>query len=232
MASKIKKELEKAGDKERARNSRWFFKTGKGEYGEGDIFWGIKVPEQRQIAKKFSHISLKEIEELLHDKVHECRLTALLVLVEKYAKAGEKEKEIIFKFYLKNYKYINNWDLVDLSAPKIVGDFLLSKNRKILYELAKSDNVWKKRIAVLVTFAFIKNKDLTDALKIAEILLNDEHDLIRKAVGWMLRETGKRDKKAEIDFLEKYASQMPRVMLRYAIEKLSPAERSYFLSKH
>jgi 3-methyladenine DNA glycosylase AlkD len=201
---------------------------------------GIKVPEQRITAKKFVEAPLKEIEELLRDKIHECRLTALLILVEKYKRlaprslgeggSDEKLKKKIFELYLKNYKYINNWDLVDLSAPKIVGEHLLNKDRSILYTLARSDNIWKKRIAIISTFAFIKNKELDDAFSIAEILLMDEHDLIRKAVGWMLREAGKRDKKAETLFLEKHAKKMPRVALRYAIEKFSPSERKHFLN--
>ncbi|MFA5013206.1 MAG: DNA alkylation repair protein [Candidatus Paceibacterota bacterium] len=230
MDNAIKKELLKKENKKQALLLGRFFKTGKGEYGEGDIFLGIKVPEQRITAKKFAETDLKEVEILLHDKIHECRLTALLILVEKYKRTDEKLKKKIFELYLKNYRYINNWDLVDLSAPKIVGEHLLNRDRSILYKLARSNNVWKKRIAILSTFAFIKNKELDDAFNIAEILLMDEHDLIRKAVGWMLREAGKRDKKAETLFLEKYAKKMPRVTLRYAIEKFSPSERKYFLN--
>ncbi len=226
----VKKALSLKIDKNQAVHLQRFFKTGKGQYGEGDVFWGIKVPEQRNIVKQFfKETDLKEIQELLNDKVHECRLTGLLILVAKFGKADKKEKQTIFKLYLKNYKNINNWDLVDLSAPNIVGTYLLDKDREILYQLAKSDNLWKKRIAVLATAAFIRKGQFFDTLKISEILLNDKHDLIHKAVGWMLREVGKRDKKAEIEFLEKFGTKMPRTMLRYSIEKFNPQEREYFL---
>jgi 3-methyladenine DNA glycosylase AlkD len=226
----VRKALSSKIDKKQAELLQRFFKTGKGQYGEGDIFWGIKVPEQRKIVKQFfKETDLKEAQELISDKIHECRLTGLLILVAKFTKADEKEKAQIFKLYLKNYKNINNWDLVDLSAPNIVGTYLLDKDRKILYEFAKSDNLWKKRIAVLATAAFIRKGQFDDTLKISEILLKDEHDLIHKAVGWMLREVGKRDKKLEIEFLEKFVAKMPRTMLRYSIEKFSPKEREYFL---
>jgi 3-methyladenine DNA glycosylase AlkD len=225
----IKKALSLKADKEKAQTLRRFFKTREGQYGAGDIFFGVIVPEQRAIAKQFKDSDYTEIQDLLNDKIHECRLTALLVLIEKYKKAEEKEKEKIFNLYLKNYKNINNWDLVDLSAPQIAGKHLLDREKKILYDLAISDNLWKKRIAIISTFAFIKEKKLDDTFKISEILLKDGHDLIQKAVGWMLREAGKRDKKMEIDFLKEHASEMPRTMLRYAIEKFTPEERRYFL---
>lgn len=227
----VKKALSLKKDKIKARLLQRFFKTGKGEYGEGDIFWGIVVPEQREVAKRFKEASMAEIQDLLEDRVHECRLTGLFILIEKYKKGSEAERAKIYKLYLKNYSNINNWDLVDLSAPKIVGDYLLDKDRGPLYVFAKSDNLWKKRIAVLSTFTFIKEGQFDDAFGIAEILLDDKHDLIHKAVGWMLREVGKRDKKTEIIFLKKYAATMPRTMLRYAIEKFTPEERSYFLKK-
>ncbi|MFA5087268.1 MAG: DNA alkylation repair protein [Candidatus Paceibacterota bacterium] len=229
MVNQVKIELQKRANKEKAQLLGRFFKTQKGQYGEGDVFFGIIVPEQRIVARRFIDIGHKEIQELLNDKVHECRLTALFILVEKYKKTDEKEKKKIFNLYLKNYKNINNWDLVDLSAPRIVGEHLMDKDRKILYDWAKSNNLWKKRIAILSTFTFIKNRQLDDSFKIAKILLNDKHDLIHKAVGWMLREAGKRDKNKEIDFLEKYVPKMPRTMLRYAIEKFSPSERAHFL---
>jgi 3-methyladenine DNA glycosylase AlkD len=227
----LKKALSRKADKERGQFLLRFFKTKKGQYGEGDLLWGIAVPEQRLIARQFKDIDYSEIQRLLNDKIHECRLTALLVLIEKYRKADENEKAKIYKLYLKNYKNINNWDLVDLSAPQIVGNFLMNKDKHALYDFARSNNLWKKRIAIIATFAFIKEKQLDDTFKISEILLKDEHDLIHKAVGWMLREAGKRDKKAEIEFLKKYASKMPRTMLRYSIEKFTPEERSYFLKK-
>lgn len=229
--SSVKKELLKNGDKEQAKHLSRFFKTGKGQYGEGDVFLGIKVPVQREIVKKFKDAELKEIQELLNDEIHECRLTGLLILVNRYKKAEDKKK--IFDFYLKNTKRINNWDLVDLTAPNIVGDFLLDKKkeREILYSLVKSKNLWERRIAVLSTFTFLRNKDYKDVLKISEILLKDEQDLIHKAVGWMLRETGKRDKDVEVSFLKKHHKKMPRTMLRYSIEKFSPREREFFMKK-
>lgn len=227
----VKKELLKNGDKEQARHLSRFFKTGKGQYGEGDVFLGIKVPVQRDIVKKFKDAELKEIQELLNDEFHECRLTGLLILVQKYKKAENKRE--IFDFYLKNAKRINNWDLVDLTAPGIVGDFLLDKKkeREILYSLVKSKNLWERRISVLSTFTFLRNKDYKDILKIAEILLKDEQDLIHKAVGWMLRELGKRNKEVEVSFLNKHHRKMPRTMLRYSIEKFSPREREFFMRK-
>jgi 3-methyladenine DNA glycosylase AlkD len=229
--NRIKKELLNNRDREQAINLSRFFKTGKGQYGEGDVFLGIKVPVQRRVVKAFNDATLKEIQELLNDEIHECRLTGLLILVNKYKKAEDKRE--IFDFYLKNTKRINNWDLVDLSAPNIVGDFLLSKKkeRKILYSLVKSKNLWERRIAVLSTFTFLRNKDYVDTLEISEMLLKDEHDLIHKAVGWMLRETGKRDKQVEVSFLKNHYKAMPRTMLRYAIEKFSPKEKSFFMKK-
>jgi len=227
--NRIKKELEKKRDKEQAKRLSRFFKTGKGQYGEGDVFWGIKVPVQREIVKMFKEASLKEIQELLDDEIHECRLTGLLILVQKYKKAENKKE--IFDFYLKNTKRINNWDLVDLSAPNIVGDFLLNKKkeRKVLYSLARSKNLWERRIAVLSSFAFIRDKQFDDALKISKMLLKDKHDLIHKAIGWMLRELGKRDKNVEVRFLEKHCKTMPRTMLRYAIEKFNSKEKASFM---
>lgn len=214
-----------------------FFKTGKGEYGEGDIFLGITVPKQREIAKKYQDLSLNDLQKLLQSKIHEYRLTSLLILNIKYKqslllrnqKSNIKGKEEIFKFYLANTININNWDLVDLSTPNIVGEFLFDKNRSVLFELAKSKNLWEKRIAILSTYFFIKNNQFDDALKIAEILLEDEHDLMHKAVGWMLREIGKRDQKVEEDFLNKYYKKMPRTMLRYAIEKFNEKKRKLYL---
>lgn len=208
-----------------------FFKTGKGEYGEGDEFLGLTVPQQRGIAKKYLHLSLKDLQALLSNKIHEYRLTALIILMHKYKKADEKLKKEIFDLYLKNTKNINNWDLIDLSAPSIIGDYLLERNRLILYKLAKSSSLWEKRISILSTFTFIKNKQYEDSLKIAEILLKDSHDLIHKAVGWMLRELGKKDQNLEESFLKKYYQTMPRTMLRYAIEKFDEKKRKFYLGK-
>jgi len=231
----IKKELRSKANSAKAKILQGFFKTGKGQYGEGDIFLGIIVPEQRKIAKKYIDLDLKQIQELLKSKIHEERLTSLLILVTKYKKAeklkDEKQKQEIFKFYLENTKTINNWDLVDLSAPTIVGNYLLNKDKKILYKLANSDNLWEKRIAIVSTFGLIKNNQLEETIKIAEILLKDKHDLIHKAVGWALREIGKRDLKELEEFLNTHHKNMPRTMLRYAIEKFDDDKRKRYLEK-
>jgi 3-methyladenine DNA glycosylase AlkD len=209
-----------------------FFKTGKGQYGEGDTFLGIKVPAIRAFAKGFVDMSLPEVQLLLNSEVHEIRFAGLSILIEMYNKGDEKKKEKIFNLYLKNIKKnINNWDLVDLSCPHIIGNFLFDRERDVLYKLSKSNNLWEKRVAIISTFYFIKRNDFKDALALAEILLNDEHDLINKAVGWMLREVGKRDIEVERKFLKKYYKTMPRVALRYAIEKMAEKERKYFLNK-
>jgi 3-methyladenine DNA glycosylase AlkD len=228
------KKLSKLKNKESTKILARFFKTGKGEYGEGDIFWGIKVPEQRKIAKEFVDLLFSELQELLKNSVHECRLTALHILTYRFEKALKnkdlKVQSTIFNFYIKNIKCVNNWDLVDTSAPTIVGGHLFDKDRSILYKLAKSKNLWEKRIAIISTLYFIKRKDFSDTLKISEILLGDKLDLIHKAVGWMLREVGKKDEKVLRDFLKKNSKMMPRTALRYSIEKLSEKERRYYLS--
>lgn len=234
MFSQLVNDLQKSADPERAKNLSWFFKTGKGEYGEGDVFVGITVPRLREISKKYQELDLKYLQELLNSKIHEYRLSALMILRFKYssfAKASEDRQKEVVLFYLKNTKQINNWDLVDLSCHYILGNFLLDKNRKILYVLAKSKNLWEKRISIITTFAFIRNNDFVDAIKISEILMNDKHDLIHKAVGWALREIGKKNKKTEINFLNKHHKAMPRTMLRYAIEKFSDRERKFYLDK-
>ena len=231
MLEQLKRELSQLNDYDRAKNLQWFFKTGKGQYGEGDIFLGITVPEQRKVAKKYVDLSLDDLQELLNSKIHEHRFTALVILISKYRKAEESIKAEIFEFYLKNTEKINNWDLVDLSAPRIVGDYLLNKERSILYKLAKSDSLWERRVSILSTFTFIDNNDFEDALNISELLLNDEHDLIHKAVGWALREIGKRDQNIEERFLTMHYLHMPRTMLRYAIEKLGEKKRKKYLDK-
>ncbi len=208
-----------------------FFKTGKGQYGEGDVFLGVMVPEQRKVAKKYSELSLKGIKTLLYSKIHEHRLVSLFILIDKYKRSDEKGKKEIYNFYLKNTKQVNNWDLVDLSAHKIVGDYLLDKDRKILYKLVKSKNLWERRISIISTFAFTDKKDFKDAIKICEILLKDKHDLIHKATGWVLREIGKKDQKVLEGFLKKYNKVMPRTMLRYSIERLSEAKRKFYMKK-
>ena len=223
----LKKDLKKLSNPEKAKLLQRFFKTGKGDYGEGDIFLGIMVPEQRKIANKYKDITLIKIQNLLNSKIHEYRLISLFILISKYQKSGNK-KEIV-NFYLKNTSNINNWDLIDLSAPKIIGNYLLDKDRSLLYKLAKSKSLWEKRISILATAEFIRNNQFKDTLKISEILLNDKHDLIHKGVGWMLREVGKRDQKIEEEFLKKHYKKMPRIMLRYAIEKFSDEKRKFYL---
>ena len=229
MLSQLIKELEKEGSPEQAEVLQKFFKTGKGDYGEGDVFLGIKVPVQRKIAKKYYGLNLYKLQELLNSKIHEHRLTSLIILTDKYKKSSEENKGNIFNFYLKNAKNINNWDLVDLSAPKIVGDFLSDKKKNILYELVQSENLWEKRIAIVSTFAFIKKHEFDDTLMIADELLNDTHDLIHKAVGWMLREVGKRNQEILEGFLKEHYKKMPRTMLRYAIEKFDEGKRKKYL---
>lgn len=227
----LKSELNKLADPKQSAILSGFFKTGKGEYGEGDIFLGIKVPVQRAVARRYENLSLAGLQELLNNKIHEYRLIALIILLFQYKKADSVGKEKIVKFYLRNTKNINNWDLVDLSCHYILGDYLLDKPRKILYKLAGSKNLWEKRISVISTFAFIKNKEFGDTLKICEVLLNDKHDLIHKATGWMLREAGKRDEAVLTRFLAKHYKTMPRTMLRYAIEKLNNKKRKFYLGK-
>ena len=206
-----------------------FFKTGKGEYGEGDKFLGIKVPVSRQIAKEFKDLSLDDIQDLLNSKIHEERLIALFILTEQYRKGDEEKKKFIYNFYLKNTKQVNNWDLVDLSAERIIGAYLLDKDKQILFKLAQSKNLWERRIAVISTFNFIRNGIYDATVEISDILLNDDHDLIHKAVGWMLREIGNRNLSAEESYLKKHYKNMPRTMLRYAIEKFPEKKRQAYL---
>jgi 3-methyladenine DNA glycosylase AlkD len=227
-AADIRKELKSVANSEKAVILQRFFKTGPSQYGEGDIFTGVMVPQLRKVAKKFSQLPLGEIRTLLYSRIHEERLVALLILALRYnssASSSREEKEEIVKFYLDNIKQVNNWDLVDLSAPNILGAHLVDRDRSVLYRLAKSENVWERRIAILATYHFIRNGDFSYTLKVAEMLLQDRHDLIHKAVGWMLREVGKRHATAEEAFLEKYWSVMPRTMLRYAIERLPESKR-------
>jgi len=232
MNSTIYSVIQSFADPKKALILQRFFKTGKGEYGEGDVFLGIVVPTQRKIAKQFATLPRNEIEKLLVSKVHEHRLIALLILIEQFEKSDEIVKNIIYNFYLSHTKYINNWDLVDLSAYHIVGAYLEKKDRRILYDLAKSKLLWDRRIAILSTFYFIRKGEFEDTILIAKILLHDTHDLIQKAVGWMLREVGKRGgEKEELIFLDKYAHKMPRTMLRYAIERLPEDKKSTYLNQ-
>ena len=224
-----RKELRKYSSKKQAKALQRFFKTGKGEYAQGDIFLGVRVPDARKVCLKFQDLPVKETFKLLRSPIHEERLLSLLILIRKYAKASEKEKANIFNSYLKHTKFINNWDLVDLSAHHIVGAFIINKDKKLLYQLAKSNLLWERRIAVLATFYFIKNRKFVESLKISELLISDKHDLIHKAVGWMLRELGKRDQPVEEAFLDKHAHLMPRTMLRYAIERFPEEKRKKYL---
>lgn len=228
-AKELKSILKKLENPEQAQIYLRFFKTGKGEYGEGDKFLGIKVPVLRQISKKFKDLLLIGIQELLDSQIHEERMIGLFILVEQFRKADEDQKKAIYSQYLKNTNNINNWDLVDLSADRIVGAYLFERDKQVLFKLAKSKNLWERRIAVLSTFHFIKNKSFDTTLKISEMLLRDKHDLIHKAVGWMLREIGKRHLPEEEKFLKKYYKTMPRTMLRYAIEKFPEQKRQAYL---
>ena len=231
MLQQIKKELRALANPKKAKVLAGFFKTGKGEYGEGDIFLGIAVPETRKVAKKFTNLSLADVGKLLHSPVHEERLASLFVLINKYNKGSKTEKKDIFDFYMQNAKSVNNWDMVDLSAAKIAGNYLLDKDKAVLYRLAKSKSVWERRIAIISTYEFIRNRQFDDTFKIAGLLLNDRHDLIHKAVGWMLREVGKRDQAAEEKFLKEHLRQLPRTTLRYAIERFDEKSRHEYLKK-
>ena len=225
----LRQTIKKSANPAQAKILSRFFKTGRGEYGEGDEFLGIKVPISRSIAKQFKDLALTEIQELLNSPIHEERLIALFILIEHFKKADEHTKKIIFNFYLRNTKRVNNWDLVDLSAERIIGVYLLDKDNNVLFKLARSKNLWEKRIAIMSTFHFIKNGNYETTLAIADMLLKDEHDLIHKAVGWMLREIGNRNLKVEETYLEKHYKIMPRTMLRYAIEKFPEKIRQAYL---
>ncbi len=228
-AQDIKEQLKNLGNREQAAISQRFFKTGPGEYGEGDIFIGIKVPVLRKLVKEYPDLSLKDVKTLLRSKYHEERLLALLILVSKFKKGDVSTRQEIYDLYLKNTSSVNNWDLVDLSAHYIVGPFLTNKSRAPLYRLAKSKSLWQRRIAIMSTFDFIKKGEFSETLKIAEMLLADREDLIHKAVGWMLREIGKRRLQSEETFLKKHYQKMPRTMLRYAIEKFPEPKRKRYL---
>ena len=212
-----------------AKFAQRFFKTAPGEYGAGDQFIGIRVPVLRKLAKEFRALPLPEVTALLHSPIHEERLLALLILVDGYARADAAGRAKIYALYLKHLDRVNNWDLVDTSAPYIVGPQLAERSREILFRLARAKNLWHRRVAMLATFHFIRQNDFADALRLAELLRDDEHDLMHKAVGWMLREIGKRDVAVLKNFLQQHAAVMPRTMLRYAIEKLPERERQRYL---
>jgi 3-methyladenine DNA glycosylase AlkD len=223
--------MEKLADPERAKSSRWFFKTGPGQYGEGDRFLGITVPVLRGLTREFESLTLPAIEALLQSGWHEERLLALLVLVRQYARGDSRAQDAIYRCYIGNRDRINNWDLVDCSAPQIVGAHLQARGRRFLRELARSKSLWDRRIAILATFHYIKRREFADALAIARMLFGDREDLIHKAVGWMLREIGKRDQPVLEAFLQQHAGRMPRTSLRYAIERFpGPLRRRYLTS--
>lgn len=222
MISRIHNALVARSDEEKKIVLPRFFKTGKGQYGEGDKFLGVTVPNIREVAKEYSNVSFNVIKELTHSPWHEMRMCALLILVN-YSK--KEVSEDIFNFYLSQTKYINNWDLVDLSAPQIIGRYLLQRDRDILYKLAESDLLWDNRIAIVSTLTFIRNNDLDDTYKLSLKMMHHKHDLMHKAIGWMLREAGKRDEKRLYDFVMKHKSVMPRTMLRYSIEKFDKETR-------
>lgn len=221
--------LKRLADPRRAKLHRRFFKTGAGEYGAGDRFLGIAVPSLRTLAKQYCDLPLRDVDSLLHSRWHEQRLLALLLWVDRYRRGDAAERQRIHRKYLRSVRYINNWDLVDVSAEQIVGGFLADKDKRILLRLARSANLWERRIAVLATFHFIRRGRFTEILKIATALLHDEHDLIHKAVGWMLREVGKRDRPCLERFLTRHQDRMPRTMLRYAIEHLPVPRRRRYL---
>jgi 3-methyladenine DNA glycosylase AlkD len=232
IARDIQARLRSLANPEHAKTLAWFFKTGPGQYGEGDKFAGLKVPSIRALAKEYRDLPLAEVECLLHSEIHEERLLALIILVLQAAKAEDRCRKAIFDFYLANTKWINSWDLVDLSAPQLVGVYLEERSRKILHRLARSKSLWERRISIVATFHFIHREDYGDTLSIAEILLGDREDLIHKAVGWMLREVGKRDLPVLECFLQKHRLAMPRTMLRYAIEKFPDEKRRAYMAKN
>jgi 3-methyladenine DNA glycosylase AlkD len=233
-ARKIVSELAKHASPNDATFLQRFFKTGPGQYGEGDVFIGIRVPQTRKICKQFVGLPLGEVQKLLDSPVHEHRLAGVIILSYQYPKADEKQKQAIYDLYLKNvYKgRVNNWDIVDVTVDRVMGTHLINRPRDVLFELVKSDDVWQRRVAIMSTFAFIKKDDGSTTLQLAKILLHDKHDLIQKAVGWMLREVGKRvDRKLLTNFLDEYAYEMPRTMLRYSLEHLPPEQHAHYMTR-
>lgn len=228
--SRLKRDLKRHANSEKAAFFPRFFRAGKGEYGEGDKFLGVTVPHCRAVAKLHRDLSLKDVTLLLASPWHEERLTALFILVDHYRKGDDDIRAEVFACYWKNRARVNNWDLVDSSAPHIVGTHLMTRSRKPLHQLARARSLWDRRIAIIATQTFIRVGDLDETFALARVLLNDDHDLIHKAVGWMLREAGKKDPKRLEHFLDEHCTHMPRTMLRYAIEKLPPARRKFYLN--
>lgn len=230
-SAEIQRELETYIDPVKREYLPRFFKTGKGQYGEGDKFLGVVVPHTRLVARKYKDEPFEVMAELLQSEWHECRLCALLMMVERFKKCDETGRKEIYQFYLSQTERINNWDLVDLSAPYIVGEYLKDKSRDDLYRLGESSLLWEQRIAVVATATLIRNNDFIDILRLSKRLLNHEHDLMRKAVGWMLREMGKRNKDLLVQFLDRFHKEMPRTMLRYSIEKMTGEERKHYMKR-
>jgi 3-methyladenine DNA glycosylase AlkD len=228
-AMQVRAKLRKLSSRKDAEILRRFFKTGPGEYGEGDVFIGVRVPRIRQLVKEHHDLPMNDVRLLLKSAIHEERLLALLILVRRYAQGSESEQKRVYELYTRNTRYINNWDLIDLTAEHIVGAYLCDRSKAPLLRLARSADLWERRIAVLATFHYIKRGRFNETLKVAGMLLGDDHDLIHKAVGWMLREVGKRDSAVEETFLRKHYRTMPRTMLRYAIEKFPEAKRQKYL---
>jgi 3-methyladenine DNA glycosylase AlkD len=232
-STKIKEELSSVADRKYAETAAYFFKTGPGQYGEGDQFIGVRVPAIRSIVRKYcAEATMQDVSVLLASPIHEERMAAVLLLVARYTSptADEKTKKEIYSYYMKNAERMNNWDLVDLSAPRIAGEYLLDKDRSILYKLVVSKNLWKRRIAIITTHGFIRRGDFKETFKLADMLLNDTHDLMHKAAGWMLREAGKKNMQALEKYLKDRCKKMPRTMLRYAIEKFPENKRKKYLS--
>lgn len=232
-AEKLKEELIATGNERKAQELMRFFKTSKGSYGEGDIFIGVTVPINRAITKKFLHLSPTELVELLHCEIHEVRLSALICMVEQYKskKTTDMRRQEIVDIYIKNTRYINNWDLVDLSVYNIIGEHLLHRDRELLYHWAESTLLWEQRMAIVATMCFVRHGEYDDTIAIARKLCYHPHDLIQKAVGWLLREVGKRDEKRLTDFLDTHHTTLPRTLLRYAIERLSPMQRKHYMGR-
>lgn len=222
--------LNQIASPERAKASQWFFKTGKGQYGHGDKFIGVSMPDNRTLCKKYAALSLEEIEKLLESDIHEARMAGLIIMTDQAKKADEQLKQKLYDLYLRRTDRINNWDLIDISCRQVVGGYLENKPRDILYKLARSSDLWERRIAIVSTAFFISKGQLKDTFEISKLLLGDSHDLIHKAVGWMLRETGKKDRGQLLKFLDEYAYKMPRTALRYSIEHLPHNDRLKYMS--
>lgn len=229
-ADEVKRALDVLENPSDASFLQKFFKTHKGSYGEGDVFIGVRVPMTRKVAKRYKALPLSEIEQLLESPIHEHRLAALIIMVLQAGKASEAELQQLYDLYLRRTDRINNWDLVDTSCRSIVGQYLLHRPRWPLYRLARSDDLWERRIAIVSTWQFIREQDLDDTFKISEMLLGDEHDIIHKAVGWMLREAGKKDESRLLQFLDVHAATMPRTALRYSIERLNAVDKQHYMT--